>query len=160
VPNLLVYENAVLKQHHKKLFSHVLFLDMPTIRDHASGLVEDFEIVTPSIDVPARSLSGGNIQKLILGREIAGEHSLLVAAHPTYGLDVGATEYIRTLLLKRREDGEAVLLVSEDLEEIFELADRIGVMYEGRIVGVLDRQEASVEDVGLLMGGAAEGEAS
>jgi len=153
VPNLLIYENAVLKQHRSRLFSRVFFLNLDGIRDHASAIVRDYRVDAPSIDLPMRKLSGGNIQKLILGREITGEHTLLVAAHPTYGLDVGATEYIRNLLLERREDGKAVLLVSEDLEEIFELSDRIAVMFAGRLVGVLERDRATVEEVGLLMGG-------
>jgi simple sugar transport system ATP-binding protein len=153
VPNLLIYENAVLKQHRNRLFSRVFFMNYDSIRGHAAGIVRDYRVDTPSIDLPMRKLSGGNIQKLILGREISGEHALLVAAHPTYGLDVGATEYIRNLLLERRESGKAVLLVSEDLEEIFELSDRIAVMFAGRLMGVLDRSTATTEQVGLLMGG-------
>ncbi len=153
VPNLLIYENAVLKQHRSRLFSRVLFMNYESIRGYAAGIVRDYHVDTPSIDVPMRKLSGGNIQKLILGREITGEHALLVAAHPTYGLDVGATEYIRNLLLERRESGKAVLLVSEDLEEIFELSDRIAVMFAGRLMGILDRDRATPEQVGLLMGG-------
>ncbi len=157
VPNLLIYENAVLKKHRDRPFSRVLFLSYDTIRAHAAGIVRDYRVDAPSIDLPMRKLSGGNIQKLILGSEITGEHALLVAAHPTYGLDVGATEYIRSLLLERRESGKAVLLVSEDLEEIFELSDRIAVMFGGRLVGVLERAKATAEEVGLLMGGSAIG---
>jgi general nucleoside transport system ATP-binding protein len=153
VPNLLLYENAVLKQQRNRLFSRVMFLDYEAIRGHARGIVESFRVSAPSINEPLKNLSGGNIQKLILGREITGEHSLLVAAHPTYGLDVGATEYIRTLLLDLREKGKAVLLVSEDLEEIFELSDRIAVMFSGRIVGIVERDRASPEQIGLWMAG-------
>ncbi len=155
VPNLLVYENAVLKQQRNRIFSRVLFLDYDAIRSHAKGIVESFRVSAPSINEPLKNLSGGNIQKLILGREITGEHSLLVAAHPTYGLDVGATEYIRTLLLDLREKGKAVLLVSEDLEEVFELSDRIAVMFGGRIVGTVERDKASAEQIGLWMAGSA-----
>jgi len=153
VPNLFVFENAVLKQHRNRPFSRALFLDFEAIRSHAKGLVEKYGVSTPSLNEPLKNLSGGNIQKLILGREISGKHSVLVAAHPTYGLDVGATEYIRGLLLDLREKGKAVLLVSEDLEEIFELSDRIAVMFGGRIVGVVDRDTASVEQVGMWMAG-------
>jgi len=154
VPNLFVYENAVLKQQRNRLFSRVLFLDYEAIRGRAKDIVQTYNVAAPSINEPLKNLSGGNIQKLILGREISGEHSLLVAAHPTYGLDVGATEYIRGLLLALREKGKGVLLVSEDLEEIFELADRIAVMFGGRIVGVVDREAANVEEVGMWMAGA------
>ncbi len=156
VPNLMVYENAVLKHHRRRLFSRVLFLNYEAIRGHAANLVECYRVSTPSIDVPLKNLSGGNIQKLILGREISGEHALLVAAHPTYGLDVGATEYVRRLLLELRERGKAVLLVSEDLEEIFELSDRIAVMCGGRLAGLVDREKAGVEQVGLWMTGSAD----
>jgi ABC-type uncharacterized transport system ATPase subunit len=156
VPNLFVYENSVLKQHRRRLFSRGLFLNYGSIRAHASALVRDFSIAAPSLDTPVRALSGGNIQKLILGREISGEPALLVAAHPTYGLDVGATEYIRRQLLERRERGTAVLLVSEDLEEIFELADRVAVLFDGRIMGTLRTDQASLEEIGLLMTGSRE----
>jgi len=153
VPNLLVYENAVLKQHRRRIFSRLVFLNHPAIRGHARGIVERYRVAAPSLDVPLKNLSGGNIQKLILGREISGEHSLLVASHPTYGLDVGATEYIRGLILELREKGKAVLLVSEDLEEILELSDRIAVMYEGRLMGLVEREQASIEQIGLWMAG-------
>jgi ABC-type uncharacterized transport system ATPase subunit len=153
VPNLFVYENSVLKQHRSHLFSRVLFLNFGSIRAHASALVRDFSIAAPTLDTPVRALSGGNIQKLILGREISSEPSLLVAAHPTYGLDVGATEYIRRQLLELRERGTAVLLVSEDLEEILELADRVAVLFNGRIMGIVRTEEATLEQIGLLMAG-------
>ena len=94
-----------------------------------------------------------NIQKLIVGREINNKPPLLVASHPTYGLDVGATEYIRRQLLERREEGGAVLLVSEDLEELVGLCDRIGVMFKGSLTGIVDPSATSLEDIGLLMTG-------
>jgi ABC-type uncharacterized transport system ATPase subunit len=144
----------VLKQHRRRLFSRVLFLNYGSIRKHAAEIIRRFNVSVPTMDTPVKNLSGGNIQKLILGREISGEPSLLVAAHPTYGLDVGATEYIRRQLLEKREQGLAVLLVSEDLEEIFELCDRIAVMYEGRFMGVVPAESATMEEVGLMMAGA------
>ena len=153
VPNLLVFENSVLKQHHRKVFSRVLFLNVPRIRAHAAAIVEGFSVSVPSLDTPIKNLSGGNIQKLILGREIMGEPDLLVAAHPTYGLDVGATEYIRKELLERRRRGLAVLLVSEDLEEVLELCDRIAVIYEGELMGVVSAGDVDLETIGLMMAG-------
>jgi simple sugar transport system ATP-binding protein len=131
-PGLRLYENAILKQHHKAKYSNKLFLAYSKIKEHAQKLLSDFNVLAPSINVQTKNLSGGNIQKLILGREISDGPSLLVASHPTYGLDVGATEYLRKQLLKRRREGGAVLLVSEDLEEIFELCDRIAVMTVSR----------------------------
>jgi simple sugar transport system ATP-binding protein len=152
-PNLFLYENAILKQHHHKKFSRRAFLAYGRIKAHTKQLINDFQVATPSINVQTKNLSGGNIQKLILGREITDKPDLLVAAHPTYGLDVGATEYLRNQLLKRREEGGAVLLVSEDLDEIFELCDRIAVIFEGRFMGILDSDDPRIADIGLMMAG-------
>ena len=156
VPNLFVYDNSILKRHHQKPFSNLLFLDYGEIRDHATEIVEEFHVDAPSIRARAKELSGGNIQKLILGREISGDHSLLVAAHPTYGLDVGATEFIRQHLLNRKDSGAAVLLVSEDLEELRALSDRIAIMYGGEIAGVVS-PDADLDEIGLLMVGSSAG---
>ena len=100
-----------------------------------------------------KNLSGGNIQKLILGREIDGKPPVLVASHPTYGLDVGATEYLRKQLLQRRKEGGAILLVSEDLEEISELCDRIAVIFQGEFMGILEADDPNIADIGLMMAG-------
>ncbi len=153
VPNLLIYENSVLKSHHARPFSDVVFLDYDVVRRHAEGIVEGFNVSASSIDAPMKNLSGGNIQKLIIGREITQGPALLVASHPTYGLDVGATEYIRRKLLERRDSGGAVLLVSEDLEEIYALCDRVAVMYRGMFMGIADPAVTPVEDIGLMMAG-------
>ena len=152
-PNLFVYDNAVLKRHHVKPFSNILMMNYGQVRDHAEALVENFQVSTPSLNVPMKNLSGGNIQKLILGREISGQHALLVASHPTYGLDVGATAYIREQLLSLREKGGAVLLVSEDLDEIFSLCDRVAVIFNGEIMGIVDPSDAKIEDIGMMMAG-------
>jgi len=152
-PGLYLYDNAILKQHHKKKYSNKLFLAYNKIRQHAQHLLSDFNVLAPSVHVQTKNLSGGNIQKLILGREISENPSLLVASHPTYGLDVGATEYLRNQLLKRRKEGGAVLLVSEDLEEIFELCDRIAIMFQGEFMGILDAYDPRLKDIGLMMAG-------
>jgi simple sugar transport system ATP-binding protein len=152
-PNLFLYENAILKQHHQKKFSSRAFLAYGRIKAHTKQLINDFQVSTPSINVQTKNLSGGNIQKLILGREITDNPHLLVASHPTYGLDVGATEYLRNQLLKRRTEGGAVLLVSEDLDEIFELCDRIAVMFQGRFMGILESDDPRIADIGLMMAG-------
>ncbi len=153
-PNLLLYENAILKKHHQKTFSGRAFLAYNKIKTHTRQLINDFQVATPSINIQTKNLSGGNIQKLILGREISDQPDLLVASHPTYGLDVGATEYLRSQLLKRRAEGGAVLLVSEDLDEIFELCDRIAVIFQGRFMGILEGEDSRIADIGLLMAGA------
>jgi simple sugar transport system ATP-binding protein len=152
-PGLCLYDNAILKQHHKQKYSNRLFLAYSKIKKHAQQLLSDFKVLAPSINVQTKNLSGGNIQKLILGREISEDPSLLVASHPTYGLDVGATEYLRKQLLQRRKEGGAVLLVSEDLEEIFELCDRIAVIFQGEFMGILESDDPRLNDIGLMMAG-------
>ncbi|MEM5947341.1 ABC transporter ATP-binding protein [Spirochaetia bacterium 38H-sp] len=153
VPNLLVFENAILKHHHMQPFSDVLFLNYPQIEEHARSLIDSYSVETPSVKVRTGNLSGGNIQKLILGREMSRNPELLVASHPTYGLDVGATEYIRKKILQQRARGSAVLLISEDLDEIFELSDVIAVIYRGKLVAVFDRDDADRNKVGYYMAG-------
>ena len=152
-PGLFLYDNAILKQQHLKKFTKKVFLEYSQIKAHATSLVESYRVATHSIDVEIKNLSGGNIQKLILGREISEHPPLLVASHPTYGLDVGATEYLRQQLLQRRKEGGAVLLFSEDLEEIFELCDRIAVMYDGEFTGLLKAGDERLKDIGLMMAG-------
>ena len=152
-PGLYLYENAILKQHHLRKYTNNMFMTYKNIKDHARKLVDKFKVMTPSIQVQTKNLSGGNIQKLILGREISESPALLVASHPTYGLDVGATEYLRKQLLELCKSGGAVLLVSEDLEEIFELCDRIAVIFQGQFMGILDAKDPRLCDIGLMMTG-------
>ncbi len=153
VPALPVEENLILKRHHRPPFCWRGLLRPRAIRSFAHRAVEEYAILTPSLRTPAKLLSGGNIQRLILARELSGRPAVVIAAHPTYGLDVGATEQIRQLLLRQREEGAAVLLVSEDLEEILELSDRIAVMFRGEIMGIVSAGEASLEEIGLMMAG-------
>lgn len=153
-PGLFLYDNAILKQHHLDKFSQNIFLEYKSIKNHTRSLIDSYNVAANSINVQIKNLSGGNIQKLILGREISESPSLLVASHPTYGLDVGATEYLREQLLKRRREGGAVLLFSEDLDEIFELCDRIAVMFQGEFTGILDSSDIDrLADIGLMMAG-------
>lgn len=152
-PGLFLYDNAILKQHHLKKFSKRYFLKYNQVKHHTKTIVKEFKVSTHSINNQIRNLSGGNIQKLILGREISEQPQLLVASHPTYGLDVGATEFLRHHLLNLRRQGSAVLLFSEDLEEIFELCDRIAVMFAGEFMAVLDSDDKQLCDIGLMMAG-------
>jgi general nucleoside transport system ATP-binding protein len=148
-----VEENLFLRDHESVQFRRWLFLRFGEMQRHATRLVEEYAVKTPSLDTPLRNLSGGNIQKLILARELFRKPTVLIASQPTRGVDIGASEYIHQRLLAQRDAGTAILLISEDLDEIRELSDRVAVIYAGRIVGVLDRDEAEVERLGSLMAG-------
>jgi simple sugar transport system ATP-binding protein len=128
-------------------------LDSNAIRAFSERMIDSFNIATPGPETQVKFLSGGNLQKTILARELTACGGLLVAVHPTRGLDVGATEAVRRLLLDERDRGTAVLLISEDLDELLAVSDRIAVMFEGRIVDVFPVEEADVSTIGLLMGG-------
>jgi len=148
-----VQENVFLRDHEAQEFRRWLFLRFPEMARHAARLVDSFSVKTPTLDTPLKNLSGGNIQKLILARELFRDPHVLIAAQPTRGVDIGATEYIHIKLVEQRDAGTAILLISEDLDEILKLADRIAVIYNGRIVGTLGRSEATPEKVGTLMAG-------
>ncbi len=153
VPNLSIAENLVLKSYDQSPFCQGIFLDQQAIAGHADRLIEQYGVATPSRETPLKLLSGGNIQRTILARETSCAPRLLIAAYPTSGLDVGATEYIRQVLLTQREQGTAVLLVSEDLEEILQVSDRIAVMFNGEIMGILPADRADLETIGMMMAG-------
>lgn len=161
IMDLSIAENLILEIRSKPPFSHrwflpfdkKYFLDMPEIRKHAERLIQEYDIVTPSADAPARNLSGGNLQRLILAKVLSRNPKLLVAAQPTSGLDVGATEFICNKLLEQKEKGVAILLISEDLSRIMSLSDRIAVMYDGKIVGIIPAAKAKIGDIGLMMAG-------
>jgi simple sugar transport system ATP-binding protein len=150
VGELSVAQNMALE--HLDEFVHNGQLNRRAMREHADKLIAEYQIKAKSDD-RIRTLSGGNMQKVILARVLERQPKVLVVAQPTRGLDVGATEYVRSKLLEQRRRGAAVLLISEDLDEILELSDRIAVIYEGQIMGVLPRAEADPERLGLLMSG-------
>ena len=148
-----LYENSILGMQNDKKFKKGMFLDYKSIRKHALDIIEEFDVRTVSENVEASKLSGGNQQKLIVGREIYKNPKLIIAVQPTRGLDIGAIEYIHKRLIKERDSGKAVLLISLELDEVLGLSDRIGVMYDGNIVKVLDRCEFDENKVGVLMAG-------
>jgi simple sugar transport system ATP-binding protein len=152
-PSLSIASNLVLKSYRKAPASSGPLLRLRRIRESAVELIRRHRIAAPGPSAPARLLSGGNVQKVVLAREFSGQPRLVVAASPTRGLDVGAIETVHEYLRDAAADGVAVLLLSEDLDEILTLADRIAVMYEGAIVGETARAGASVEEIGLLMAG-------
>ena len=148
-----VEENIFLHDHASPRFTHGMFLDFTRMKEFANTLVKNFSVKTPGLDTPIKNLSGGNIQKLIMARELSRQPKVLIAAQPTRGVDIGATEYIHQRLLQQREEGTAIFLISEDLDEITELSDRIAVLYEGRIMGIVERDQATLEQIGLMMAG-------
>jgi len=153
VGDFSVADNMVLHNHHHARFSSGGFLKFGEIHRHCKKLVEDFRVKTPSIDTPVKNLSGGNIQKLIIARELDSDPDVLIAAQPTRGVDIGAAEYIHGRLVAARNSGTAILVISEDLDEVLLLADRIAVICEGQMMGIVDRADASREQLGLLMAG-------
>ncbi len=153
IGDFTVAENLILIDHDRAPFARGGLLNFGAIAQRCGELVERYSVKTPTLDTPTRHLSGGNIQKLVVAREFSSEAQVLVVAQPTRGIDIGAAEYIHERLLEQRSAGAAILLISEDLDEIIALADRIVVMFEGRVMGELARAEVDVERVGLLMSG-------
>jgi simple sugar transport system ATP-binding protein len=148
-----VQENLFLHDHVAPEYTHGIFMDFGAMASRARDLVLRFNVKAPGLDTPLKNLSGGNIQKLILARELSREPKVLIASQPTRGVDIGATEYIHQRLLEQRGAGTAILLISEDLDEVRNLSDRIAVMYEGHIIGLVGRDQATVEQIGLMMAG-------
>jgi general nucleoside transport system ATP-binding protein len=153
IKDFTVAENMILREHNKIPYSRYGFLNLRDISKHADDLIAKFHVKTPSHETYAKNLSGGNIQKVVLAREISRNPRAMVAAQPTRGLDIGATEYVREQLLVERRNGVAILLISEDLDEILALSDRIAVIYEGQIMDIIPRRDAVPEKLGLLMAG-------
>jgi simple sugar transport system ATP-binding protein len=153
VPEMSVAENLILKDYCNQQLSRGVFIDRRAVARFADDLIDKYGVSTPSRDTPLKMLSGGNIQRVMLARETSQSPQLLVTAHPTSGLDVGAIEYVWQQLLQERERGTAVLLVSEDLEEIFALSDRIAVLFAGELMGIVPAAEAELEEIGLMMAG-------
>ena len=154
IQKFTVEENLILKDHIHQPYAEGIFMNFKNIARESERLISDFDIRTPSRYTSLKSLSGGNIQKLILARELSRKPGVLVAAQPTRGLDISATEYVhRQLIEQRTKLKKATLLISDDLDEILSLSDRIAVIYEGKIMGVVKRNEVSVGELGMMMGG-------
>jgi simple sugar transport system ATP-binding protein len=153
VKDFSVAENFILQDHIRAPYSKGIFLNFKQIAQHADQLIKSFNVKTPTQETPTKNLSGGNIQKLILARELAREPRVLIAAQPTRGVDIGATEYIHNQLLQQRSEGLATLLISEDLDEVKALSDRIIVLFGGEIMGIVSSDEVTTEGLGLMMAG-------
>ena len=153
-----VQENLILKNYYFEPFSRNGLIDWDYVYTHAEKVINDFDVRSgQGVEASARSLSGGNQQKAIVGREIDGNPNLLVAVQPTRGLDVGAIEYIHQRLLEQRDQGKAVFMISLELDEILDLSDRIAVIYNGELVGVVNASETNENEIGLMMAGGKRG---
>ncbi len=148
-----VCENLILKDHGKKPFVKNLFFDFDSINSHADEMIQKYSIKTNGRESEARRLSGGNQQKIVVAREINNKPKLLIAVQPARGVDIGATEFIHKQIIKAKEEGAAVLLISTELSEIYTLSDRIAVIYKGNIVGEMDRKDFNESEIGLMMAG-------
>jgi general nucleoside transport system ATP-binding protein len=150
-PNLSVTDNVIMKNYNQPPIARGWMLSAVAADQYAKELKEAYDIIVPSTKTPVRLLSGGNLQRVILAREITSRPHLMIAMQPTRGLDVGAIEGVHKLLLAQRETGAAILLISEELEELLALSDRVYVMYEGRIMGEVN--DGNIEKIGLMMTG-------
>ena len=153
IKDFSVSDNVILQDHIHAPYSNGIFLNFKAIESKSQQLVDDYSVKTPSLDTQVKNLSGGNIQKLILARELDRKPRFLIAAQPTRGVDIGATEYIHAQLLEQRADGLATLLISEDLDEVKALSDRILVMYGGESMGIVNSNDVTIEQLGLMMAG-------
>lgn len=152
-PNLDLTDNLILKSYRHPPIGKGWRVDLTLARERAKELVTQFNIMAPGVDTPARLLSGGNLQKLILAREISQQPKVIIAVYPVRGLDVGAIESIHQMLIDERDRGAAILLISEDLDELLSLSDRIVVMYEGQIMGQVPPDDERINEIGLMMAG-------
>ncbi len=150
VPALGAVDNLIMKTYHGKLSSGRM-INFKKAEAYARKLINDFEVSLPSLHAPVRLLSGGNQQRLLLARELAENPRLVVAFYPSRGLDIAATEAVHNLLIRQAERGSAIMLVSEDLGEVFKLCTRVGVLYKGRLMGVLNVEEVTAEQIGMMM---------
>ena len=148
-----VLENLILGRHREPEFSRLMLLDRAKIDEHAERIIQGFDIRPRRKDLPVKSLSGGNQQKVVVGRELSKDAALIVASQPTRGLDIRAIDFVHSAIIRERNRGKAILLLSSDLTELLELADRIAVMYEGRLNGIFHTSETNERELGLYMTG-------
>lgn len=153
IGDMTLWENLILEHHSEPAFSEHGLLKLKAANQHAATLIEAFDVRCPSAKVPVRLLSGGNMQKLILGRVLSRQPKLILASQPTRGLDLGAVTYVHQQLLSARTQGTGVLLISEDLEELLSLSDRLYVLYKGRLSSSLPIEQVNLQDLGLMMAG-------
>ncbi|MCK5848894.1 MAG: ABC transporter ATP-binding protein [Caldisericia bacterium] len=150
---LKLFENTSIRNYEQRPYSKQSIMNYKAIKLKAQTIIEAFHVKTESVDTEIQNLSGGNMQKLIVGREMVDSPKLIVASHPTYGLDIASTKYIQQELLTKSKEGAGVLLISEDIDELMALSDRIAVVFRGELMGVLNREDVTIHKIGLLMAG-------
>lgn len=148
-----IWENLIMRIFRKKEYAKYGVLNLKKLKEYAKDIIDKYEIVQPGIMHPAIVLSGGNLQKLILGREIDADGEVYIFIHPTRGLDISSTNFVRKQIISLSQKGKIVIVISGDLDELFEISDRIAVMYEGKIMDILDRESFNIMNIGLLMSG-------
>lgn len=153
VPDMSIEENVILRSYWQRPFSGRVFLNFSFLNEWTTKLIQEYNVMTPNTKIPVKLLSGGNMQKVILARELSLHPRLLIAVYPTYGLDVSATQYVHSLFLKHKEQGNAILIVSEDPEEILALCDRVAVMFNGSFLDIKSAKNLSVKELQLMMAG-------
>lgn len=153
VLDMSLSENLLLKTSFHKEWSDKSFINRKKLNEHAEKIVHDYSVKTSGIDEQMKGLSGGNQQKVVLGREVEIGKKLIIFDQPTRGLDLGAIEYVHRTILEERNKGKCILLISTELSEIFALSDRIGVLYDGKMLRILDKENADIETIGMLMAG-------
>lgn len=153
VGGLNALDNSILKNYRSDIVGKGWFINWTKVRKHTEELIENFDIKMARRESPVKMLSGGNLQKLLLAREISSDPEVIIAVYPVRGLDIGAIESVREILLKQRQAGKGILLISEELEELFALSDRVAVIHEGEIMGTLQREKLNLERIGLMMAG-------
>jgi general nucleoside transport system ATP-binding protein len=158
VPGFDIPGNLILKQYRSTEFSRGIFLRRKKIQAHGRALIKSFSIAAPETRNYVKLLSGGNVQKVILAREMTSNPKIIVASNPTAGLDISAIEFVQGVLERAKEDGTAILYISEELEELMRISDRIGVIYKGKIVSIMPVGETDIETIGLLMTGGEKGD--
>ncbi|RYD02031.1 hypothetical protein N752_26630 [Desulforamulus aquiferis] len=151
MPNLGAIDNLILKEYRRPWLGRGPLINRRRAKEYAQKLIKEVDVKVTGLNAPVKMLSGGNLQRLLLARELASSPRVIVAVYPVRGLDIAAAEAVHRMLLDQRSKGAAIVLISEDLEELLKLSDRIGVLYKGTLMGILPVEQAEPERIGLMM---------
>ena len=153
IPQMKIFENVALNNFKSSNFFNKGLIDEKKIKEHSQKILSDFSVNTNNVELKSQFLSGGNLQKLIMGRELITSPELLICFNPTWGLDVGAINYIHETLIKINEQQKSIILISTDTDELLKLSDKICVIYKGKLSKIMTTEDVTAEKLGLLMGG-------